>query len=126
MNLKPSAFISAPMGSVLQKSEAETIAANIMAIRVRLGDRWPLTWLDYKRERQKDGEFTMTEKGYFEEVYPLIEDQIGAISFAPAWARDARKAAAAQKAAEPTDIRMAQVTAGENAVIAKLRRQGLA
>ena len=80
------------MGSILQKSESETIASNIMRIRARRGDSWELSWADYKREREKDGSFSMIEKPYFEEVIKLIPDAIGAISFAPSWARDARKA----------------------------------
>ena len=79
------------MGSVTQNCESEVVACNIMAIRARLNDEWHLTWKQYKAERQKDGEFSMIEKEYFERVYPLISDPIGAISFAPAWARDARK-----------------------------------
>jgi hypothetical protein len=81
------------MSSILQKCEAEVIASNIMRIRARLGDKWPLTWKQYKAERLKDSGFSDIEKPYFDEVLPLISDSIGAIAFAPAWARDARKAA---------------------------------
>lgn len=92
IDLRPSHFKSDPMGSVLQNSESETIACNIMRIRARLGDRWELTWEEYKREREKDGSFSDMEEGYFNKVMPLIADPIGAISFAAGWARAAREA----------------------------------
>jgi len=64
---RPSDFTVQPWGSVLQKSEAETIAANIMVILKRTGDEWrSLTWDEYKTERLKDGSFTEGEKVYFD------------------------------------------------------------
>lgn len=95
IDLLPSHFKSDPFGSVLQNSESETIARNIMKIRTRLGDRWELTWEEYKREREKDGGFSWCEEKYFNDVMPLIADPIGAISFAPGWARAAREASKA-------------------------------
>lgn len=91
-NIKPSSFSSFPFESLLQKTEAEVIALNIMKIRKRLGDNWKLTWEEYERERLKDSGFNWMEKAYFEEVMPLIPDAIGAISFSKSWAEDARKA----------------------------------
>ena len=92
IDLLPSHFKSFPFGSVLQnsESESETVAANTMVIRARLGDRWEMTW-----ERKKDGSFSDMEEGYFKKVMPLIADPIGAISFAPGWARAAREASKA-------------------------------
>ena len=89
--LSPSVFTSHPFGSVLKKSEAESIARNIMVIRARLG-RWDLTWPQYRAEREKDGGFSELEKAYFEEAVRLIPDAIGAIAFSPSWASAARKA----------------------------------
>jgi len=40
MKTKPSDFTNEPMGSVLQKSEAETVARNIMVILKRTGDTY--------------------------------------------------------------------------------------
>ena len=97
MNLKPSHFCERPWESRLQKTEAEVVAQNIMKIRRRLGDKWELTWEEYERERQKDGQFSWSEKSYFDEVMPMIQDPIGAISFSLTWADAARKAE--QKAA---------------------------
>lgn len=92
MDLKPSHFCSFPWESLLQKSECETIARNIMVIRKRLGDKWDLSWTEYKKEREKDGGYSWAEKDYFKEVMPLIRDAIGAISFSRSWADAARKA----------------------------------
>lgn len=95
--LKPSVFTAQPMGSVTQNSESETVARNIMVIRKRLGDAWPLTWQQYKAEREKDGGngCADSEREFFREVIELIPDAVGAIRFADAWARAARKALAA-------------------------------
>lgn len=91
-NIKPSAFASHPFNSVLQKTEHEVVARNIMVIRKRLGDQWPLEWSEYKRERLVDGDFSdWEEKQSFEKVMPLIPDAIGAIAFSPEWAKAARK-----------------------------------
>ncbi len=91
-DLKPSHFTGKPFGSILQNSESETIALNSMVIRKRLGDKWDLSWKEYKAERKKDNGFTEGEKTYFEKVIPLISDVIGAISFSQSWARAAREA----------------------------------
>lgn len=90
--LKPSHFLSRPMNSLLQESEAETIAWNIMIIRDRLGGKWSLTLEEYRIERKKDGRYNTREEIYFEKVYPLIKDPSGAMTFAPAWARAAKEA----------------------------------
>jgi len=94
MNMPPSTFTEYPFNSVLQKGEAEQVAANIMVIRKRLGDTWsPLNWKTYKAEREKDEGEGCTEgqeKNYFDDVVKLIPDALGAISFSPIWARAAR------------------------------------
>jgi len=91
-SLKPSVFTQHPWESLLQKTEAEIVARNIMVIRKRLGDKWPLTWAEYELERSKDGGPDWAERGYFDEVMPLIQDAIGAISFSTTWAKAARRA----------------------------------
>jgi len=67
---KPSEFAKKqPMSSVFQKSEHETIARNIMTILGRTGDEFRLlTWDEYSTEREKDGNFTCGEKGFFDDV----------------------------------------------------------
>lgn len=85
--VKPSNFSFQPWGSVLQKSEAETIAANIMVILKRTGDTWrELTWEEYKEERLKDGKFTEGEKYYFDKVIGYCKSADSAILFSPNWA----------------------------------------
>lgn len=83
---KPSNFKKYPWNSVLQKSESETIAANIMVILERTGNKFrPLTWTEYKKERLKDGNFTELEKGYFEEVIPYCKSADTAQLFSKSW-----------------------------------------
>ena len=59
LKLKPSDFMGAhPFDSLMQKSESETIARNIMAILGRTGNKFRLlNWDEYKKERLKDGNF---------------------------------------------------------------------
>jgi hypothetical protein len=90
-------FCFTPWNSVLRSGEAERIAANIMTIRARLGNKWELTWDEYKTERLKDGTFSYCEQPYFEDVIKVIPDAIGAISFSQDWANAAREALAKQK-----------------------------
>ncbi len=91
MELKPSTFLEYPWNSVTNKSEAETIACNIMKIRARLGDAWPITWATYKSERKKDKGFTETERHRFDLVLPLIDGPEKAIQFSKTWADAAFK-----------------------------------
>jgi len=87
----PSDFTIAPWNSVLQKSEAETIAANIMVILKRTGNQWrTLTWDEYKEERLKDAKtdrshFTEGEKFYFDLCIPYCLTAETAALFAPDW-----------------------------------------
>lgn len=75
------------MNSVLQKSEAETIARNYMVILYRMGDKWRgLSWEEYKAERLKDGGFTDGERKYFDQVSPYCQSAEVARSFSPKWA----------------------------------------
>ena len=48
-------------------------------------------WEQYREERQKDGNFSELEKGYFDEVIALIPDAIGAVRFSPTWTKAARE-----------------------------------
>ena len=92
MELKPSHFWAFPFESIMQNSEAELVALNIMKIRTRLGDKWGLSWNEYKKERQKDGGFSYMEKEHFDKVMPKIRDAFGAIGFSEVWTKSACKA----------------------------------
>lgn len=87
----PSDFTRAPWNSVLQKSEAETIAANIMVILKRTGNTWrELTWDEYKKERLADAKtdrshFTEGEKYYFNLVIQYCKSPETAAIFCPDW-----------------------------------------
>lgn len=79
-----------PTSSILQKHEAEVIARNIMVIRSVLG-KWDLSFSDYKKYRLADGGYGHSEKGYFEQVYPLIETVEKARAFSKNWDTAARE-----------------------------------
>ena len=84
--MKPSNFCTRPYGSILQKTEAEIIALNIMVILKRTGNTFRrLTWGEYKKERMKDGNFTMDEREYFEEVIDYCKSSETAKLFCPDW-----------------------------------------
>jgi len=84
--MAPSNFMVKPMGSVFQKSEHETVAANIMVILGRTGDTFrELSWKEYKEERIKDGNFSYGEKGFFEDVVPYTKSEDTARLFSPIW-----------------------------------------
>lgn len=90
--MKPSNFTSDPMGSVLQKSEAETIAQNIMRILKRTGDEFrPLSWEEYKQKRLKDGGFTEGERGYFDNVIDYCKSGDTAKLFCKTWYKETTK-----------------------------------
>ena len=87
MKTKPSDFTNDPMGSVLQKSEAETIAQNIMVILKRTGKEFrELSFEEYKREREKDGDFHIIEKKYFEQIIGYCKSPDTAKLFSKRWA----------------------------------------
>lgn len=84
--IKPSAFTKFPMGSTMQKSEAETIARNIMVILARTGDTFRLlTWDEYKTEREKDANFSTGERAYFDVVIDYCKSADTARLFSPVW-----------------------------------------
>ncbi len=87
--LKPSNFTSTPFDSVLKKSEAETVARNVMVILKRTGDEFRLlSWEEYRQERMKDGSFTESEKTYFEQVAGFCTTAAAAQAFCAGWARE--------------------------------------
>lgn len=100
--IPPSVFTEHPWGSRMQKIEAENIARNIMIIRKRNGDEWPLTWKQYEAGREKDGGAGCArgERGYFDEIIKRIPDAVGAIAFCDDWAEAARVYLKKQKAAK--------------------------
>jgi hypothetical protein len=75
------------MGSVARKSEAETVARNIMFILKATGDEWrSLTWDEYKMERQTNGQgFSEKEKPYFEQVVGYCVSEQTARLFCSGW-----------------------------------------
>ncbi len=86
MKTKPSDFTNKPFASVFRKSESETIARNIMVILSRTGNEFrELSWDEYKKERLKDGEFSESEKGYFEKVLPYCVSAEMAARFSDSW-----------------------------------------
>jgi len=87
--MKPSNFTSFPFGSVLQNSESETIALNIMKILKRTGDEFrSLSWEEYKSERLKDGNFSDREHPIFEKVIRYCKSADTAILFSEEWNND--------------------------------------
>lgn len=83
---------TSPMGSVIGKSEAETVARNIMVILSRTGDVFrPLSWDEYKTERMKDGNFSEKERRYFDQVIGYCKSADTAVLFCPGWAEVANK-----------------------------------
>lgn len=84
--MKPSIFAIHPWNCILQKSEAETVAKNIMSILFRTGDTFrELTWDEYKRERLKDQNFTESEKVFFDQVNYYCLNSERASCFSPDW-----------------------------------------
>ena len=84
--MKPSNFTKYPWNSITQKSECETIAKNIMLILKRTGDKFrPLTFDEYKSERLKDGNFTESEKQYFDKVIDYCKSPDTAKLFSKEW-----------------------------------------
>lgn len=75
-----------PWSSVLQKSECETVAINIMVILSRTGDNFrALSWPEYRHERRKDGNFTESEKAYFKQVVEYCKSEDTARLFSDVW-----------------------------------------
>ena len=83
---KPSDFLSHPYDSVFKKNETETVARNIMAILSRTGNDWRnLSWDEYKSIRFVDGNFTESEKKYFDLVVGYCVSEYDARAFSPNW-----------------------------------------
>jgi len=86
--MKPSNFIKKPYDSVLKNSECETVARNIMVILSHTGDEFRLlSWDEYKEHRTKDGNFTESEKQYFDRVVGFCVAAESAKAFSPIWAK---------------------------------------
>ncbi len=84
--MNPSDFKKYPWNSVTKNSESETVAKNIMVILSRTGDTFrKLSWDEYKKERQKDGNFTEREKAYFNKVASWCRTAEQAATFSPVW-----------------------------------------
>ncbi len=75
-----------PFGSVLQKSECETVALNIMKILAKNGDIWrELPIEEYIIMRKKDGNYSISELLYFESVIGYTLTEQTAVLFSDAW-----------------------------------------
>lgn len=84
--MKPSNFKSYPLDSVMQKSECEIVARNIMVILERTGDVFRnLSWEEYKEERINDGGFSSREKEYFTRVIDYCSSEERAREFSIVW-----------------------------------------
>lgn len=87
--LQPKNFLSHPYNSVMNNSEHETVARNIMVLLDRTGGVFrPLSWEEYKAERQKDGNFSEAEKYYFDRVAGFCVAAESAMAFCPGWCRE--------------------------------------
>lgn len=89
---KPSDFTNFPFDSVECKSEAETIALNIMVILDRTGNTFrELTWQEYMRERLRDSNFSEGEFSYFNRVISYCKSPDTANLFSKAWADEEQR-----------------------------------
>jgi len=85
--MQPSDFTNHPYDSVMKNSESETVARNIMVILSRTGNKFRhLSWNEYKKEREKDGNFSQSEQRYFEKVAKYTVSEQTAALFSEAWA----------------------------------------
>lgn len=83
---KPSDYCIKPWDSVFQTAEHEIIAVNIMRILKRTGNEFrELTWDEYKTEREKDGNFTLREEVYFNDVIDYCKNEDTAKLFSKTW-----------------------------------------
>lgn len=91
--MNPSDFKIHPWNSVLQKSEAESIALNIIIILSRTQNVWrELSWDEYAAERIKDaktdkggGLNEWKEKPFFEQAVSYTVSEEMARTFSPDW-----------------------------------------
>lgn len=85
--MKPSDFTRHPWNSVVNEYESEIVAVNIMKILKRTGNRWRwLTWEEYEREREKDGDLQIQEKEVFENIRNSCYSAKSAQEFCGTWA----------------------------------------
>ena len=84
---KPSAFAGTfPFSSVLQDTQSEVVAKNIMVILSRTKNKFrSLSWKEYEAERKKDKEFTGREKEYFKKVQFYTKTAEAARCFSKSW-----------------------------------------
>ncbi len=85
---KPSQFSSIfPFASVVQNTEQEIVAKNIMVILKRTGDKFrSLSWKEYKSERLKDGNFSeMKEHEFFNKIQFYTRNERSARCFCTVW-----------------------------------------
>lgn len=87
IELRPSDLAGrVPYDSELGKANYEFIADNIMIILYRTYNVFrPLSWEEYKKERLKDGEFTESEKKYFDAVIDWCTTPEKARRFSKNW-----------------------------------------
>jgi hypothetical protein len=82
----PSDFTEYPWSSVMKKTECEVVAVNIMKILKRTGNAFrPLSWEEYQEEREKDGNFTIRENRYFNDVIGYCGNAESAATFSKTW-----------------------------------------
>lgn len=75
-----------PWNSVKQKSEYETVARNIVIILAKTGDEWrELTYEEYEKYRLTDGNYSLGEKKYFNEVVGFCSAPSNARLFSESW-----------------------------------------
>lgn len=75
-----------PYDSIYHKNEHEVVALNIAVILAGTGDVFrKLSWEEYKERRLKDGNFTESEKYYFDAVCGHVATAGDARRFSPAW-----------------------------------------
>jgi|AntAceMinimDraft_18_1070375.scaffolds.fasta_scaffold191991_1 hypothetical protein len=87
--MRPENFTGYPWGSILQNSQSETIAQNIMKILKRTGNKFrTLSFEEYKSERIKDGSFTNSEETYFNDVIKYCSDPKSASLFCNKWSKN--------------------------------------
>jgi len=84
--MTPSDFNTHPADSILQKSEPETIALNIMIILSRTGNTFRMLSKDeYIIERNKDGGFSEKELPFFDAVVEHTSSLDKAKDFSNYW-----------------------------------------
>ena len=86
--MKPNNFKDQPSDSVLQKTEAEIIARNIMVILERTGNTFrELSWAEYAKERKADGNFTSSEWKHFDKAVRYCTSEETAKLFSEHWGK---------------------------------------